>query len=231
MPKIYFILSILFLIPSFGYAQEERVLLDTIVHRTDYLLHFRQIEDSAFNELKSKHIHKFKTPKAITDIKKAEKSLGKKFKMKYNITEDSIVYIKDFRFENKMRLIITESDGFVAYYPKEKIMVIMGGHTSDYGFNIYTGEPECNPYYTVESLNKQYRITGLHSGQDDVMYSLEVYNPKQKKYIPIFEFREEGWSELTNFFYLYDLFWINNTLYYRMDSYKYCSITITRKEH
>ncbi|MGJ1204406.1 hypothetical protein [Sphingobacterium lactis] len=70
--------------------------------------------------------------------------------------------------------------GFISYYPTEEVLVMEGGHTSDYTINLKTGTvgPELagNPLYIVRSPKGTFQLTGWFPGQECSSYLLQKNN-------------------------------------------------------
>lgn len=199
------------------------MLIDTAISCNGISYRIQRIPKNEFNRL---HKIGYVAPsQRETDIVKVERMLGKEYSLAYSVygTDSLKEYsLREVRRKNKFRVIIDESDGFIGYYPGERIIMYYGGHSSDQAFFVDTGEDAYNPEYSAFSSNGRFRITGLHSGQDNVEYKIERYNLAQKRFerlcdlYNIMEYSApyEVYTGRTD--YIFNQFWIDNTLYFRL---------------
>lgn len=196
-------------------------LIDTTVVVRQNTFRLRQIPRVEFDSLRS--VHFIPPSEPVTNIEKIKEILGSEYDIICNVysnDSDTLYYMKEFCRRNKFRVLISpENDGVQGYYPRERIMLYYGGHSSDEAFFTDTGEDAYNPEYSAISANKQFRITGLHSGQDDVFTKIErrVAKASYEWLCSLSEIAQQipyeaytGGME-----YIFDPFWIGNTLYFR----------------
>lgn len=108
--------------------------------------------------------------------------------------------------------------GFVRYYPSEYILLMEGGHTSDFSIDLKQGLVDVdlvgNPAYIVYSPKKKYRMNGSFPGQECSDYFLQYQTAEGYKLlsrIPM-DFSSYGFDLCT----LTDIFWKSeNELYFR----------------
>lgn len=108
--------------------------------------------------------------------------------------------------------------GYVKYYPEEDILLLEGGHTSDYVIDLKTGSSNIdtigNPMYIFPSKDKKFRLNGWFPGQECSEYFIQQRNGSRYTYlakIPL-SISNEGFDFCT----LIDMYWTaSNELYFR----------------
>ena len=177
----------------------------------NYSIRLRRIRPSEYviRKWESEQL-KHKPYKEISDLKEAQKMLGKKMKI-FEIQEDEWKHIEiEITFNDGVKKRLDSEHVFWKYYPELKVLVFEGGHGSDVPYDLNDsndGERAGNPYYHVVSPDKQLRINGFHDGQDGVVYFLEKWNSKGKRY----KFVAFLTVENSIFYYSHDWFWSNNS--------------------
>lgn len=221
-------------------------LIDTIVVVQQKEFHLRQVPRFEFDSLRAIHFAPPSEP--ITDMEAIPKILGSEYEIIYDTSPaygDSYYYIKEFRRSNKFRVLIQETDGMKGYYPRERIMLYSGGHSSDQAFFTDTGDDAYNPVYSATSANKQFRIKGLHTGQESVDLRIEWRGAEQQYEVLC----DDLWGIVEQIPYeanigsrefIFSPFWIENTLYFRVgysmdeedwaSEYKFVAITMPSKK-
>jgi len=104
---------------------------------------------------------------------------------------------------------------FVAYFPQEDVLFIVGEHYSPMICNLTTGEETeevGDPEYRCYSPSKQYRFNGYYSGQRDVYFIQEKSGTQYKTIIELNQDFELGEHIGFNPEYLADVFWQNDTI-------------------
>lgn len=109
---------------------------------------------------------------------------------------------------------------FVAYYPSEDILFCEGGHSSDYSFNLTTGEQGGevgNPGYIRYNPSKSSRLNGYFPGQECDEYFIQKKTGTGFK--SIFNLRDAfSFLEKENLYFCFmtDVFWHDDhTLYFK----------------
>ena len=105
---------------------------------------------------------------------------------------------------------------FVAYYPQEDILFLLGTHYYPYIYNLTTGEKAGevgDPEYREYSPSKRYRFNGYYSGQADFYF---IQEKSEEKYKTIIELDYSSGSELAGLIgFIPDglggVFWQNDT--------------------
>ncbi|PXV68105.1 hypothetical protein CLV62_102137 [Dysgonomonas alginatilytica] len=197
-------------------------LIDTVVVVQQKEFHLRQVPRFEFDSLRA--IHFVPPSEPITDMETIQKILGPEYDIIYDISTaygDSCYYIKEFRRNNKFRLLIQETDGLKGYYPRERIMLYYGGNSSDQAFFTDTGDDAYNPAYSVTSADKRFRITGLHTGQESADLRIEWRGAKQQYEVlcdDLWEIIEQIPYEanIGRREFIFSPFWVDNTLYFRV---------------
>ncbi len=208
-----------------------RVIDTTITLEDGQRFRLRNMPCERFDSLR--RIYYVAPSEPIKDPAKVEKLLGRrKCRITYTTyafdhSDDYEYGLSEVRYGRRLRVMIQESEGFIGYYPRERIFMYMGGHTSDQAFFIDTGEEAYNPEYSAFSADGRYRLTGMFGGQESVDYRIEKYDPARGKYVNL---DSDGYilqkiidrvDVDVRYYYIgylgevYDQFWVGNTLYFR----------------
>lgn len=222
-------ITTMFFIILFGtsaLAQEECIqMIDTVVTVRETSFRVKRIPDAVFDSLAA--IHYVKPETCIKDFKAVEKMLAPEFQFLYDTVyyegnEDYCYLLKEIRRKGKYRYLIGESDGFVGFYPKQRILMYFGGHSSDQAICIDTGEDAWNPEYAALSPDGRFRLTGLHTGQESVDYQIE-YKPSGKKGTQKFELlamlnevtQQIPIEDIGYTYFVFIPFWVDGVLYFQ----------------
>lgn len=224
-----------------GYGNEETFDSKEIKLNDNCTIHLKEISQSEYIAKAEKSYPQNEPYIAITDINKAVKMLGKRFKI-IELKEDWIQYKYEITFKDGTKKRLDDDDYyFVAYFPQLKILYFRGGHESDQPFDlnnsnyiddrwidfpyrIKTGNPE---FHSV-SPDKQLRINGLHDGQDCLMRFLEKWNKRKKTY----EFIGWLWGEnhIFDICYAENFLWTsNNNAIFTKSTDKFYEIEVIAK--
>lgn len=219
----YRILTLLiFILPCIAVsAQEDDIhMIDTVVVAGETSFRVQRITEEQFENLATNYYTPPETP--LTDIEEVKKMLAPEFSIKYEAIyyEEGDYYeylLHEFRRHGKYRYIIQENEGFRAYYPQARIFKYYGGHSSDQAFHIDTGIEAWNPEYAAISADGNYRITGLHTGQESVEYRIEYKNEKQE-YVLLAMLEEVTQQipieDIGYTLFIFKPFWVDGTLYF-----------------
>lgn len=100
---------------------------------------------------------------------------------------------------------------FIAYFPKYDFLLLEGGHSSDYGYSLTTGETIFtvgNPDNQTISPNQKFRISGIYGGQECVTYIIQKFTAENSLIkigtiddIDLCYFRSHFWRDDTTFYY------------------------------
>lgn len=230
---------LMFLLPLVNKAADidsTKYILDTLVSYNGHHFQVRRLEGRDFTLLYKAHAATQRPSRAIKDIRQVEKNLGPGYHLAYRFTPDSICLLKEVRYGNRLRVLISETDGFQAYYPRERILVYYGGHSRDEAFYVHTGERAYNPEYSAVSPDRQFRCLGLHSGQEHVNYTFDVFDKERKVYLTVcglLDITGQLSQDDTGYtFLIFDSFWVGNTFYFRTgweemaeEDYRYIAIS------
>ncbi|MVZ65307.1 hypothetical protein GQF61_05530 [Sphingobacterium sp. DK4209] len=106
--------------------------------------------------------------------------------------------------------------GFVRYYPSERILLMEGGHTSDFSIDLNQGIAQVdlvgNPAYLLSSPSKKYRLNGYFPGQECSEYFIQQKGTTGYQLLgrlPL-SVTEEGFDLCT----ITDIFWKNDHEFY-----------------
>lgn len=220
-------------------------------------LQISEIDSLAFTHLKTSTTYQPDTLYTISDFEKVKKMLeGRVVFAGYN--EHSVLdstidgpFVSSIQFKNgKLHYYETYDSieqvkrvtdvAFVTYCPSEDILLCEGGHTSDYSFNLTTGEqggevgnPNCIRYNQSQTI----RLNGYSPGQECEEYFIQKKNNSGFKTIfnlrDFFAFLEK---ENLYFCFISDVFWRgDNKMYFKHIYYpsavpisKFYAITINK---
>lgn len=107
------------------------------------------------------------------------------FKVDSNIIGESIAFIRFNNGDtiNPNYLKYSWDAGFVRYYPSERILLMEGGHTSDFSIDLENRLSDVelvgNPAYIVGSPSGQYRLNGWFPGQECSEYFIQKKDGKR----------------------------------------------------
>lgn len=119
--------------------------------------------------------------------------------------------------------------GIVAYYPEYHFLLLEGGHSSEMGFNVLTGEDifeAGNPYVESISPNNKFRLSAIYGGQECCTFVLQkIEDGVMTKLLEIDDY------QILCFYTT--CFWVDDyTLYYQTgysDNYSYYKLVIDKK--
>lgn len=196
---------------------------DTIVDCKSYKVRVQTLDYSSFKKLEEKHSNLSESLK-MTNLCEVENLLGDSYKISYwireTIYEQDTTYIYSLDYVERKgvyrQMSFLEDSDFQGYFPKEKVFLHYGGHSSDEAFFIESGEPAYNPIYSATQKDGKYRLVGMHNGQEGIDGEIQLKDEKTGKYNSIFTI-----GELANLLQApnWDLyfwntqFWHKNTLY------------------
>jgi len=217
------ILSLL-TVALYGQSEDEQDILEeakVIELNSHYSIRLKQISESEYTARKQEAERlRHKPYRKITDVVEARKMLGRNVKSfeVYDEEQNARYPVVEITFKDKVKKRfdwrILDQNGFIAYYPELKVLILNheadGEHPID--LNDSANEHVGNPRYHVTSPDKQLRITGYYPGGawDGVLYFLEKWNPKKKKYEFIAYLERED-NYVFSFLYIADWFWISNS--------------------
>ncbi|UIR55497.1 hypothetical protein LZQ00_14640 [Sphingobacterium sp. SRCM116780] len=154
---------------------------DSLVFSNDTLSLYR-IDSILFFKQKDKFQKKADTLLYITDFNKVKELLKNSVVFGGWNDEKNII---DSNIEGGMIALVRPTKGavldpnqqqyswdsnFVAYYPTEEILLLEGGHTSDFSIDLSNGKYGAdrvgNPQYILYSPNRKYRLNGWFPGQE-----------------------------------------------------------------
>ena len=157
------------------------------------------------------------------EMLKAEVTFGgwnDALKVDSTIEGESIAFI---RFQNGDTINpnyakYTWDASFVRYYPSERILLMEGGHTSDFSIDLKQGIAQVdlvgNPAYLLSSPSKKYRLNGYFPGQECSEYFIQQKGRNGYQLLarlPL-SVTDEGFDLCT----LTEIFWKNDhELYFR----------------
>lgn len=195
----------------------EKPTTDTVIVTANGTLHFKVISHEEF----------FRTPaKPVTDIPLRHMGLEElrtAFDGEYEfIIESNENYEKNFvvKKDGKEHIRLDGYGQFRDYYPDHDILLFMNnGHASDLAVFLSSGKDAFNPYGTIYSWDRKYRLTSFYCGQDSDIHQLWKRNDAT-----------DEWEEIANLTsilttlppkvwgygnYIYDAYFYRDTLYYR----------------
>ncbi len=201
---------------------------DTVVVVNNIPYRVRHVPQQEFDSLHA--IYRVVPEAPLKDPAEINAALGPEYHLDYHYTSyddgnDEMgnygIFLKEFRRHKKFRLIIPENDGLIGYFPRERILMYAGGHSSDQAFFVDNGEGAYNPEESATSPDGRFRLTGMYSGQDHVDYTFEEKDRKTGRYKHLCSFSDVVKEMTGDFFYshylgyIYELYWAGHTLYFR----------------
>lgn len=202
----------------------------------DYSIEIERIDSLNFFSVKANSNYTNDNFLKIIDFNEAKRLLQNIAEFDENDLEHPTLLTLRDRTNNTIEII--DSYAFVAYYPKEDILLCEGGHSTDVSFNLKNGEgteQTGNPDIIKSSPNKKYRLNGHFGGQQCSSYFIQRHFKEElKKIIQL----DEEFEKITNIWLcvIGDAFWVSNsTLYLTEDSNfgidtKYFKIEIIEKK-
>ena len=247
MKKIILILSLLLTFPIIalsGQSENEQDISEGIIEiglNNQYSIQLKQISESEYTTRKQEAEHlRHKPYKVITDLKEAQKMLGKKLKEVPVKEEDD--YVRNvieitFKDKTKKRLYWFGLEyAYIKYYPELRILILNHEADGEYPIDLNDSGKEYNyvgnPEYHAFSPDRQLRINGYSPGgaADSEEYFLEKWNSKKKKYEFVAFFTDKS----SAFDYSSDWFWASNSKVlfrygWSLESYQYYEMEIIVK--
>ena len=210
--KSYLIIFLL-LTTNLIFAQEMDKSEETIKLNDNFSFQLKQITIEEYTERKKQSVNlQHKPYKAVTDILKAQKMLGKRLKVIDRKEDGADFGYREYEitFKDKTKEHLDSDYGFIAYFPQLEILLFEGGHSTDHSFDLNNNNSDTtyigNPYYHSISPDKQFRLNGFYDGQDCVVYFLEKWNKLKKQYEFIGYFPRYSNNSFV-FCYVGSLFW------------------------
>jgi len=166
-------------IPSLPLSDVDESKQDTMrLSDGGYELSIEKTDSVKFNTLYSKFYKKEKQPVRITNIDSVKSLL--KGRVWFNVSDYGDILIEKIKFDSDTVKVIDDSfEGlFVAYYPEYDFLYLEGGHTSDDGYDLKTGEniyTAGNPSTQTISPNRKYRISSVFGGQECSTHIIQKY--------------------------------------------------------
>tara|TARA_R110002012_G_scaffold75765_3_gene191349 strand:- start:360 stop:1217 length:858 start_codon:yes stop_codon:yes gene_type:complete len=155
----------------------------------------------------------------LTSIAKVEKVLASTVKWQFhNVADNTMDHII---LDNDQVLQINQDANdvtFSAYYPKERILLFEGGHSSDFSISLKAGESletVGNPEYIIVSPHKKYRLNGYFGGQECSSYFFQEITGDTYKYLASFN---------NVSCYIYKFYWLND------QEFVYCDASFATPE-
>lgn len=165
-----------------------------------YSIKVEQIDSLKFQSAKKKANPKPEKIVKITDFNEAKKKLKGIVEFNDDDEDGESHLVMKINFRNgKVYGKPNEYDYnyFVAYYPKEDILLCEGGHTTHVSFNLKTGKETNdtgNPEYISTSPKKGFRLNGWYGGQECSSYFIQ--KKVQNEYQKVLEL-DEAFQEIT----------------------------------
>ncbi|MDR2234991.1 MAG: hypothetical protein LBE92_02610 [Chryseobacterium sp.] len=160
---------------TFDSIQESK----TIVKDIQYSVQVETIDSVQFHAAQLKSAYPQEKFEKIEDFTEAKKLLKGVVEFAGKDEDGESQAVKKIRFRNgTVFQDENDFDGsfFVAYFPKEDILLCEGGHTTDMSFNLKNGqktEDTGNPDLIVTSPGKEFRLNGSFGGQKCFFYFIQ----------------------------------------------------------
>lgn len=183
------------------------------VHNT--IVTVSKIDKSSYDELFKKVVVHNKKPKKISNLDSIKDILGnrvywisKRYKDGYR--RDDIIEQINTKNGQQLKLNTLDPDYYFdeatsGYFPQYDILLLAGGHSSDFSFSIATGETTLtagNPEYIITSPQNTYRLNGHNGGQECETYFFQ--ENKNGEFIYLTEFNNE-----LDYCYFKNFHWLN----------------------
>jgi len=191
--------------------------MDPSIYYAGCKFSFIPITESEYNKQKKEFYPKDSLTK-IADVDKV-KDMLKDIVVWKETPEEGIFPVKiNTRDGRTIYQINAENDYFdsylfTAYFPTEDVILFEGGHSSEWAYNLTTGEEieiTGNPEMSFTSHNKQFKVMGLYNGQMSEYY---IQKKTKDSYINLFGL-EDSRLEGSYLEYIIEGFWDNKTTFY-----------------
>ncbi|MNK25813.1 hypothetical protein D3C87_441410 [compost metagenome] len=153
-----------------------------------YTIRLTKVDSLEFFRVRNQVNSKTEKPEKITDFSKAKKLLKGIVEFEEGEFSQNVRKIR-FRNGKVYNPVHKEDCFFVAYFPKEDILLCEGGHTTDVSFNLKNGletEDTGNPDVIISSPSKKKRLNGHFEGQQCFHYFIqERFNGEYVKIIEL----------------------------------------------
>lgn len=149
--------------------------------------------------------------KKITAQKEMEHLLSSTIKWKKSDHVEGPIIDKVILNEGQALQFVPDDLYLLAYYPTEEILLMEGGHGSEFSLSIKTGESletVGNPEYIIESPNKKIRLNGWFPGQECSNYFFQERSGDKHIYLIDFGWGSEQYGK--DVCYLSDFCWLND---------------------
>lgn len=160
---------------TFDSIQESK----TIVKDIQYSIRVETIDSVQFHAAQLKSAYQQEKFMKVEDFAEAKKLLKDVVEFADKDGDFESQAVRKIRFRNgKIFQNENDFDGafFIAYFPKEDILLCEGGHTTDISFNLKNGqktEDTGNPDLIVTSPGKEFRLNGSFGGQECFFYFIQ----------------------------------------------------------
>lgn len=134
-------------------------------------VNLEEIDENQFNQLQPSNPSSFDKPEKITDLDSIKVAFGNTATWLTDYEGRALV-LNSFTLENGQNIQINQRSNeyvVVAYFPTEEVLLLEGGHSSDFSISLKTGEvieTVGNPDYILSSPNKKNRLNGFFPGQE-----------------------------------------------------------------
>lgn len=172
-----------------------------------------KLTKNQFNQLQKKASSANTKLEKIEDFDSIKSALGNRATWIMAV-HDEVLLLDSFTLSNGKRYQINQESndyGVVAYYPSEEVLLLNGGHDSDFSISLKTGEvleTVGNLEYIINSPNKKIRLNGFFPGQECSSYFFQEINNGDFKYLVDF-----GWGSIygNQVCYFASFAWLDDT--------------------
>lgn len=195
------------------YNQEAYVFDGYLVPLNKATIEIEDLAAAKFKDYNSKSIQNRSEQEKVSDFASAKKLLKDKVTWLLLDNTDDHYYLDSIRLDNGQ--ILKSNDqyyeyDFIAYYPKEEVLLFEGGHSSDFSISLKTGETtetSGNPEYIKTSPNNKIRLNGYFPGQECSDYFFQEIKDDRLIYLTNFGWGSVNGDDVCNF---KDFIWIND---------------------
>lgn len=164
----------------------------------------KSINEKQFKQLQQKSHSPKLNPTKIVDFDSIKSALGNRATW-IMADEYDFLILDSFKLSNGRQYKINQESndyGVAAYYPTEEVLMLVGGHESDFSISFKTGEvieTVGNPDYIVNSPNNKFRLTGFYPGQECSSYFFQEINNGEFRYLVDFGWGSTFGEDVCNF--------------------------------